>query len=187
MEDIETPTELYERAGFMVKRLHQVATALFDEGCRQYNMTPSQYQALCALHKYPAIDQIALGKLTGQDRSTVGLVVRLLLERGLIRRVVNAADKRRASLKLAPAGVRILRETAPAARQAQNRFLAALPEPDRPEFLRLLKKLVEGHGANIDPDNVVVKDVVKKAARPRAAAKTSAKISVKAAAKSASV
>lgn len=173
--DIETPAELYGRAGFMVKRLHQVATALFDEECRQFNMTPSQYQALSALHQYPAIDQIALGRLTGQDRSTVGLVVRLLLDRGLIRRIVNASDKRRASLKLSPAGVRVLRETAPAARQAQNRFLAALPEEDRPEFLSLLKKLVDGHGANIDPASIVAREPAKKTSRLRATAKVSVK------------
>ncbi len=166
LAEIETPKELYGRAGFMVKRLHQVATALFDEECRQFNMTPSQYQALSALYEYPAIDQIALGRLTGQDRSTVGLVVRLLLDRGLIRRVVNASDKRRASLKLSPAGVRALRDTAPAARQAQKRFLAALPEADRPGFLSLLKKLVEGHGANIDPASIVAKPAAKP--RPRA-------------------
>ena len=170
LADIETPAELYGRAGFLVKRLHQVATSLFDEECRQFNMTPSQYQALSALHEYPAIDQIALGRLTGQDRSTVGLVVRLLLDRGLIRRVVNASDKRRASLKLSPAGVRILRDTAPAARQAQNRFLAALPEQDRPEFLRLLKSLVDGHGANIDPLAIVAKPLAKPRRRKLSAA-----------------
>ena len=167
--EIETPAELYGRAGFMVKRLHQVATALFDEECRQFNMTPSQYQALCALHEYPEIDQMALGRLTGQDRSTVGLVVRLLLERGLIRRVVNASDKRRASLKLSPAGIRVLRETAPAARQAQNRFLAAVPEADRPQFLELLKRLVDGHGANIDPASVVARPAARKSPVRRAA------------------
>jgi len=172
--DIETPAELYGRAGFMVKRLHQVATALFDEECRQFKMTPSQYQALSALHEYPSIDQIALGRLTGQDRSTVGLVVRLLLDRGLIRRVVNASDKRRASLKLSPAGVRVLREAAPAARQVQKRFLAALPEEDRVIFKSLLKKLVDGHGANIEPASIVVKPLAKLRQRTAAAVKKNA-------------
>ena len=112
MPDIESLAELYRRPGFIVKRLHQVATAIFLEECGRYNMTPSQYQALCAIREYPGIGQSALGKLTGQDRSTVSLVVQLLFDRGLIGRVVNSSDKRSASLRLAESGVQTLRASA---------------------------------------------------------------------------
>ncbi len=39
---MESLADLYRRPGFMVKRLHQVATAIFLEECGRYNMTPSQ-------------------------------------------------------------------------------------------------------------------------------------------------
>ena len=123
MPNIESLARLYRRPGFMVKRLHQVATAIFLEECGRYNLTPSQYQALCAIHEHPGIGQGTLGKLTGQDRSTVSLVVRLLFDRGLIRRVVNSSDKRAASLRLSESGVQMLRDVVPAARRAQDRFL----------------------------------------------------------------
>jgi MarR family transcriptional regulator, lower aerobic nicotinate degradation pathway regulator len=155
MPDIESLATLYRRPGFMVKRLHQVATAIFLEECARCNMTPSQYQALCALQEHPGIGQGALGKLTGQDRSTISLVVRLLLDRGLIRCVVNASDKRSISLKLSEAGVQTLREVAPAAKRAQDRFLSALPEAKRAEFLALLHLLLDRHGEQIDPASVV--------------------------------
>ena len=148
----------------MVKRLHQVATAMFLEECGSYNMTPSQYQAMCALQEHPGIGQGALGKLTGQDRSTVSLVVQLLLDRGLIRRVVNSSDKRAASLRLSESGVQMLREAAPAARLAQDRFLSALPEGKRAEFLALLHRLLEAHGARIDPASIVTVKSAGKAA-----------------------
>jgi DNA-binding MarR family transcriptional regulator len=155
MPEIESLDKLYRRPGFMVKRLHQVATAIFLEECGSYSMTPSQYQALCALQEHPGIGQGALGKLTGQDRSTVSLVVQLLLDRGLIRRVVNSSDKRAASLRLSESGVQMLREVAPAARRAQDRFLSALPEGKRTEFLALLHRLLDAHGAKIDPASIV--------------------------------
>lgn len=155
MAEMESLAELYRRPGFMVKRLHQVATAIFLEECGRYNMTPSQYQALCALHEHPGIGQSELGKLIGQDRSTISLVVQLLLDRGLIRRLVNARDKRRTILSLSETGVQTLHEVAPAARRAQNRLLSALPEDQRPGFLSLLHMLLDEHGANIDPATVI--------------------------------
>ena len=159
MPDIESLDEIYRRPGFMVKRLHQVATALFLDECGRYNMTPSQYQALCAIREHAGIGQSSLGKLTGQDRSTVSLVVQLLLDRGLIRRVVNSSDKRAASLRLSESGMQTLRQVAPAARRAQDRLLSALPAAKRAEFLALLHRLLDAHGAKIDPASVVaVKD-----------------------------
>ncbi len=151
---MESLADLYRRPGFMVKRLHQVATAIFLEECGRYNMTPSQYQALCAIHEHPGIDQSALGKLAGQDRSTVSLVVQLLLDRGLIRSVANASDKRRTSLKLSQAGVKTLHEVAPAAKRAQNRFLSALPARKRTGFLTLLHTLLDAHSAKIEPADI---------------------------------
>ena len=175
MAELESLAELYRRPGFMVKRLHQIATAIFLEECGRYNMTPSQYQALCALHDHPGIGQSELGKLIGQDRSTVNLVVQLLLDRGLIRRLVNARDKRRTNLSLSETGVQTLHEVAPAARRAQNRLLSALPEDQRPEFLSLLHMLLDAHGANIDPATVIAGAVAaegipsptRRAAQPR--------------------
>jgi DNA-binding MarR family transcriptional regulator len=155
MPDIESLAEIYRRPGFIVKRLHQVATALFLEECGRYNMTPSQYQALCAIREYPGIGQSALGKLTGQDRSTVSLVVKLLFDRGFIGRVVNSSDKRSASLRISESGAQMLREVAPAARRAQDRLLSALPEGKRAEFLALLHRLLDAHGAKIAPASVI--------------------------------
>lgn len=164
---MESLAELYRRPGFMVKRLHQVATAIFLEECGRYGMTPSQYQALCALQEHAGIDQSALGKLTGQDRSTVSLVVRLLLDRGLIQRVVNANDKRRTSLKLSESGLKTLHEVAPAARRAQDRFLSAVPGEQRPRFLALLEGLLDAHGAMIEPGSIVPGPSTARASRAR--------------------
>ncbi|MBI4293991.1 MAG: MarR family transcriptional regulator [Betaproteobacteria bacterium] len=165
MAELESLAELYRRPGFMVKRLHQVATAIFLEECGRYNMTPSQYQALCALQEHPGIDQSELGKLIGQDRSTVSLVVQLLLERGQIRRLVNASDKRRTNLSLSESGVQTLREVASAARHAQDRLLAPLAEEQRAGFLALLHMLLDAHGARIEPGTVITGPVSAKGPR----------------------
>lgn len=147
--------DIHGRPGFMLKRLHQVATALFIEECRPWHMTPSQYQALVALAEHPGIDQVALGRLIGQDRSTISLVVRLLLDRGLVSRVVNTADKRRLRLAVTDEGQALLGTMQAAVQRAQARFLEALPASQRDLFVHLLATAMTAHGASIEPDAVL--------------------------------
>ncbi|MCC4114962.1 MarR family transcriptional regulator [Aromatoleum toluclasticum] len=147
--------DLYCRPGFLFKRCHQVAAAIFIEECREFNVTSSQFSALYVLHTHPGVDQIALGRLTGLDRSTVGLVIRLLEERKLLERWPNPHDKRRMQLKLSAAGERLLEEVTPAAERARQRVLAILPPSQRDELMQLLVNLLERHGAVIDAEAIL--------------------------------
>ena len=129
--------------------------AIFLDECREFGITQSQYGCLRGLREYPGIDQLALGRLVGLDRSTAGLVIKTLSDRGLIERVVNRADKRRMRLKLSPAGEHLLTEIAPAAARAQERVLRALPRDSRTAFLDMLEAFLAGHQALIDADVAV--------------------------------
>lgn len=152
--------DLHQRPGFLLKRCHQVAAAIFIDECREFKMTPSQYGALRVLAAHPGIDQIALGRLTGLDRSTVGLVIKLLLQRGMVERAVNPDDKRRMILRLSAEGEGILAAMGPAAQRAQERVLSVLPRERRAEFLGLLRDFLAGHGAVIDADEVLAGTVM---------------------------
>ena len=145
---------MYRRPGFLLKRCHQITAALFLDHCRDFNITPSQYGALCALREFPGLDQLGLGRMVGLDRSTAGLVVRLLAARGLIERSVNDRDSRCKHLTLSSAGRRLLADIEPAARRVQQAALAPLPRARRVQFLELLEAFLRGHGAIIDPVGV---------------------------------
>jgi len=160
---------LYRRPGFLLKRCHQVSMAIFLEECRALNVTQSQYGCLRVLQDYPGIDQIAVGRLVGLDRSTAGMVIKTLSERGLITRVVNRADKRRMQLKLSAAGVQLLRAMVPYAARAQERVLGGLPAELRPRFLALLEQFLAGHDAVIDPNDVLTTSHGPSAARSQRA------------------
>lgn len=159
MNDKEVLRDVYRRPGFLLKRCNQVSAAIFIKLCRDFSMTPSQYGVLCALHDFPDVDQIALGRLIGQDRSTVGLVIRLLAERGLIERSVNENDKRRMRLKLSKAGQRFLAKIAPATKQAQDAVLGGLPKEKQELLLDLLEEFLRGHDAVISPEDIMAGNV----------------------------
>jgi DNA-binding MarR family transcriptional regulator len=146
---------MYRRPGFLLKRCHQVAMAIFLEECQAYTITQSQYGCLRALQEYPGIAQIALGRLVGLDRSTAGLVIKALSERKLIERVINRADKRRMRLKISADGKRLLRAIAPVAARAQKRVLKSLPHKLHTVFLDMLESFLAGHGALIQVDEVL--------------------------------
>lgn len=147
--------DLYARPGFLLKRCHQVAVGIFLDECSEFDITPSQHGCLRALHEFPGIDQIALGRLVGLDRSTAGLVIKGLSQRKLINRVVNRNDKRRMRLILSAEGEQLLRTIGPAAARAAERVLRGIPRESRSSFLSLLRTFLAGHGALIEIDNVL--------------------------------
>ncbi len=147
--------DLYGRPGFLLKCCHQVAAAIFLDECSEFSVTPSQHGCLRALHEFPGIDQIALGRLVGIDRSTAGLVIKALSQRKLIDRVVNRYDKRRMRLKLSADGEQLLRAIGPAAARARDRVLGGLPRQSHAAFINMLRGFLAGHDALINVDDVL--------------------------------
>lgn len=139
----ESMEDIYRRPGFMIRRAHQIAVAIFLEEARESRITPTQYGVLVILERRPGIDQNTLARLLGLDRSTTGMVVRKLAERGLVARATGAGDLRRRELKLTRAGTTLLSRLAASARRAQQRLLSPLPARERRRFLDLLARLAE--------------------------------------------
>lgn len=131
--------QLYRRPGFMIRRAHQIAVSLFLEETGALGITNRQYGIMLVLKAEPGIDQITVAKLLGLDRSTTGMVLTKLEDAGLVGRIVGA-DRRKRSLKLTPAGERMLKRLAEPAQRAQERVLSAFTPRERETFLDLLDK-----------------------------------------------
>ena len=132
--------QLYRRPGFMIRRAHQISVSLFLEETGALGITNRQYGIMLVLKAEPGIDQITVAKLLGLDRSTTGMVLTKLEDAGLVGRVVGAHDRRKRSLKLTPAGERMLQRLTEPARRAQERVLSAFSPRERETFLDLLDK-----------------------------------------------
>lgn len=131
---------LYRRPGFLIRRAHQTAVSIFLEETGALGITNRQYGILLVLKHRPGIDQIGVAKLLGLDRSTTGMVLATLEKAGFVGRAVGAQDRRTRSLKLKPAGRRMLKRLNEPARRAQDRVLAAFTPSERKRFLDLLDK-----------------------------------------------
>src|SRR5499433_3216241 len=148
--------QLYRRPGFMIRRVHQIAVALFIEETGKLGVTNRQYGILFVLQHRPGIDQISVANLLGLDRSTTGMVLKKLEHDGVVVRSVGAHDRRRHSLQLTRSGEKLLSQLAEPAQKAQARALSAFTPREQALFLQLLDKFTRAFNGStrvpLDPD-----------------------------------
>jgi DNA-binding MarR family transcriptional regulator len=145
--DVSTTTvpALDDLPGHYIRRLQQIAVALFMDELKDWNLTPVQYAALNAAARMPDIEQGALARAIGFDTSTTGGVVDRLERQGLLVRKQSPQDRRVRLLTTTAAGRALLDEVQPGIAKVQERILSPLPPEERPLFLRMLRTLVESN------------------------------------------
>lgn len=134
--------DLVDMPGHLIRRLQQIASALFLDRAKAFDFTPVQYAALVAIGNHPGLDQTTLCNEIALDRSTIGGVVGRLEKRGLVKRANGAADRRTKSLHITAAGRRLVRDIEPAVETTQRLILAPLKANERSAFMQMLKHLV---------------------------------------------
>lgn len=138
----EDDRRLPDMPGHLIRRLQQIALALFLEQAKAFDFTPVQYAALVAIGNNPGLDQTTLCNAIALDRSTIGDVVGRLEKKGLIRRANGSADRRTKSLHITASGSRLIRDIEPAVQATQRLILAPLKPSERSAFMAMLKRLV---------------------------------------------
>lgn len=136
---------IFERPGFLIRRLHQIHVALFAEECAGENITPVQYSVLTTLDHLGTADQTALAQAVGLDRTNIADVLARLSKRGLIDRRIASDDRRMRLATLTDAGRLTLERLAEGASRAHLRTIDALPPHERQAFIDTLKRLVDAN------------------------------------------
>lgn len=147
-----SPEELELLPGFHIRRLQQIAVAVFMEETQDFAVTPVQFAALSAVLRQPAMDQRSLARFIGFDTSTIGSVIDRLEARGFMVRNASQTDKRVRLLTVTPAGIDLLKAAQPAVMRAQQRMLDPLPVEQRALFMQLVAQINhENEGRNRAP------------------------------------
>jgi DNA-binding MarR family transcriptional regulator len=139
------PLPLWSRPGYLVRRLHQIHSAIFAEECKTFAITPVQYGVLTALLHNPGSDQASLGAQVGIDRTNAADVVERLAERGLVQREKSARDRRMMLARLTQEGEALTQDMHDSMQRAQRRLLEPLPAAERQVFLAMLERLVDAN------------------------------------------
>jgi DNA-binding MarR family transcriptional regulator len=140
--------DLQKMPGHLIRRLQQIAVALFVAECEDLDLTPVQYASLTVIRDVPDLDVTRLSSLIALDKATLAKVIERLEAKGWILRAGSSLDKRVKLLKVTPKGRKVLTAAEPGVRRCQRRILAPLAEADRQHFMRMLEQLVELNNDN---------------------------------------
>lgn len=131
--------------GPYIRRLQQIAVAIFLQETDGFGVTPIQYGVLLTVNRQPGLDQRTLAGLMGLDTSTTAGVVDRLEARGVLRRSASPSDRRVKLLSITADGERLLSDLEPHAKAAQARMVAPLSDAEKPLFMDMLTRLVRAH------------------------------------------
>jgi DNA-binding MarR family transcriptional regulator len=139
----------YARTGYslehhpahLLRRAHQRATATFQAVLSGDDLTPTQHAALATVLKCGELSQNHLGRLTAMDPSTISIVVRALLKRGLITRRPSQADQRLSMIELTEIGIRYTLERLDSSMEVGRRLLDPLSASEQATLLDLLRRI----------------------------------------------
>ncbi len=134
--------DLESLPGHYIRRLQQIAVAIFLQETESHGVTPVQYAALQKVGNAPGVDQRTLARSIGLDTSTIAGVAARLEARGLMQRNASPQDRRVRLLSLTDEGHALLEAIEPAMLRAQERILDPLPPAERTEFMRMVRALV---------------------------------------------
>lgn len=143
-------TRLQDRPGFLIRRLHQIHTALFVQECAEDGLTPVQYSVLTALRQLGPCEQVVVSRAVGLDRTSTADVVQRLERRKLLRRRVSPTDRRMKITSLTEVGVALLKRIDSAAARAHARTLDPLDPDEARVLMALMAKITAAHDDDTD-------------------------------------
>src|SRR5579871_5802430 len=130
-----TAWPLAKRPGYLIRRLHQIHVALFQEKCAVFDITPLQYSLLTALARRRTADQTTLAADVMLDRTTATGALKRLQSRKLIERTIHNRDRRAQICWLTKSGEQLLRRIEASARAAHRETLDGLSKTQQKRFI----------------------------------------------------
>ncbi|WP_323779625.1 MarR family winged helix-turn-helix transcriptional regulator [Leisingera sp.] len=137
--------DLWDRPGYLVRRLHQVHIGLFTQACGELDLTAVQFAILSVLCTDAELDQLSISKLVGIDRTSGADVIKRLVNRGLATRERSKQDRRALIVRITDAGRRTVRDVRPLMEDVQDKMVSPLTDEEYEVFMRALRKMVEAN------------------------------------------
>lgn len=133
---------LEDQIGYLLRRAHQRASAVFAAQFADFNLTTTQFAALAKISDETEVSQNRLGRLTAMDPATMKGVIGRLADRGLIAGRADDQDRRRTQWRLTADGAALLERARGSGFTVTEETLAPLTPRERATLLRLLAKIV---------------------------------------------
>jgi MarR family transcriptional regulator, lower aerobic nicotinate degradation pathway regulator len=139
------PSRIRDRPTWLISRTYARSHGLLNDGfaASDTGLRSYYYRLLAALEEWGPLGQADLGRSTSIDRSDVVTWLGELEQLGLIERTINPTNRRRNIVAITPAGSKQLRMLDQVIDEIQERVLAPLPQNERRQLTKLLRKLAD--------------------------------------------
>jgi DNA-binding MarR family transcriptional regulator len=138
----ESELDLEHRPAYRFSILAALSTrAMSGLLAERAGLTVSGWRAFSVIGAWEPISSGGVARRSSMDADKVTRAVDRLVEKGLVARKVDAADRRRVSLTLTTKGRRIYADLDHARRAIDVEFLSVLSEAERRSFFAALDKL----------------------------------------------
>lgn len=128
----------------LLRRAHQLSTAIFAEELQKEDLTAIQYATMVAVADLGKTDSTTISRRIGIDRATLGGVVDRLERKGLLSRTPSSTDRRVKMLSVTEDGHALLEAIEPAVMNVQKLLTRNLTAEESEQFRELLFKIVKG-------------------------------------------
>ncbi len=132
---------LDELLGYHLRRAQAAVFADFMRTMAEDGITPGQFGVLVLIDRNPGLNQSALARTLGIERSTMVAVIDGLEARKLVARQGSVADRRAKVLSLTKRGKSLLADVAPKVRHHENRIAEDLDAEEVAALIALLKRV----------------------------------------------
>ena len=136
---LELENFLPYRLSILAQLVSESLHALYAD---RYGLTVTQWRVMAALGRFAPLTASEVGQRIVMDKVAVSRAVTALLRRGLVERVTDRADRRRASLRLSARGRTLHARIVPIALAYEKRLVEALDAGERRRFDELTDRLL---------------------------------------------
>ena len=144
MSRLRDPREHDDLLNYQLKRLLSLGGAPAIRLCEgQYGVTRQEWRLIAALTEGGAMSPSSLAQCVEFDPARIAKTLASLVEKGFVRRVTNADDRRRASVATTAAGKRLYTQLFPQLAQINRRLMEVLDEDEAAVLENLLARLTE--------------------------------------------
>jgi DNA-binding MarR family transcriptional regulator len=134
------PAALTGHANYLAVLLGQRAQHLFEQGLVELDMRPSHYDYLATVAERGPLSQRELANALGIDAARVVATTDLFVERGVVTRTVDSADRRRNQIALTAKGRSLVTTATQVAQRVEGQLLAALGPGEAAQLRGLLQR-----------------------------------------------
>jgi len=122
---------------------NRISNAIATRYRDRFGLSVTEWRVIAILGRYPGLSATDVARRGAMDKVAISRAVRRLLERGLIEREPNHADRRERHLRLSRDGERIHDRVVPEALAFELRLLAILDENEAAALDRIIDKLTQ--------------------------------------------